>query len=169
MSFLLKNKVLTRKQSSFLSKRSTFNALTEILENNQRIRDKNVPAHCLTSQKHLILLTTAYCLTNFLDMVWDAKSKSYSSLILKIANNSFDIKENLPKNKEIECGVSQGSVLGPLLFLIYINDIVDIPKHDNILLYADDTNILGQNEQTENINDLKLFSSWLESNKLTPN
>ena len=71
--------------------------------------------------------------------------------------------------KKIECGFPQGSVLGPVLFLIYINDIVDIPKHNNILLYAVDTNIFGKYEQTQNTIDLKLISSWLASNKLTPN
>ena len=53
--------------------------------------------------------------------------------------------------------------------MIYINDIVNIWKHNNILLYADYTNIFGKYEQTEHTNDLKLISSWLESNKLTAN
>ena len=43
--------------------------------------------------------------------------------------------------KLISCGLPQSSVLGPLLFLLYISDLWDICKHLKFFLFADDTNI----------------------------
>ena len=52
---------------------------------------------------------------------------------------------------QINCGGSQGAILGPLLFLIYINDLSQALSKSRSYLYADDTCIFYQNKDVEKI------------------
>ena len=56
----------------------------------------------------------------------------------------YVLYNNTQSSKQyITCGVPQGSVLGPLLFLIYINDIPNCLKHSKSIVFADDTTIFA--------------------------
>ena len=74
----------------------------------------------------------------------------------------------------ISCGVPQGTVLGPILFLLYINDFNNCSQVLHFHLFADDSNLFYSNknlkdlEQTIN-EELKNVSDWLDANKLSLN
>ena len=74
----------------------------------------------------------------------------------------------------INCGVPQGSVLGPLLFLLYINDLNQAIKSCKVHHLADDTNLLCRSNSIKKLNkqvnaDLKHLVNWLNANKSSLN
>lgn len=74
----------------------------------------------------------------------------------------------------IKCGVPQGSVLGPLLYLLYVNDIVNVSRQTVPILFADDTNIFLEGDNIENVMDrmnleMKNLVEWTIANKLSLN
>lgn len=86
------------------------------------------------------------------------------SSYLKNRTQTCLVNCNKSSERFLQCGVPQGTILGPLLFLLYINDLPNCLCHSQPRMYADDTSI------TFVINsDLEEIRLWLAANKLTLN
>lgn len=186
-NFLEQNKVFTDSQKGFRKgktiNRAIYDYLSKILIN----LDKRLPVAALYMDiskafdhvKHNILLEklSAYGIRgNILDMIKSYLSNRYQiTVINKLCPKSKVIKSYKSKPRKITCGVPQGSVLGPLLFLIYINDLPEITENP-VILFADDSTIIFNNSDNNdlclenNINmTLGRVIDWLQSNNLSIN
>ena len=83
----------------------------------------------------------------------------------------MDVSGTLSSHANISCGIPQGSILGSLLFFIYVNDMYS-DVSNKLLLHADDSAILEADKCSSNIetvlqNELEIVSKWLVDNKLS--
>ena len=175
--FLENNDLLFNDQYGFRKKHSTMHPILKLLKHTTDSND--------TRTKDITVAT-------FLDLSKAFDSVSHNILLYKlnyygirgIANEWFkdyltgrqqytEANNVLSDIKDIECGVPQGSILGPLLFLIYVNDLeksTTLP----ILTLADDTTILASGNNIDDVtvklnSELRNVANWLSHNRLLLN
>ena len=173
--FIEKHKLLTESQYGFRENRSTSLALMELIEEiTNCIENKYAIGIFIDLKKafdtinHDILLDKLerYGIRG-VGLKWLSSYLIDRQQFVKLG----DYKSTL---LDIKCGVPQGSILGPKLFILYINDICKVSDVFKFVLFADDTNIFcsGDNMQhllnmiTSEMNKLK---KWFDRNKLSLN
>ena len=96
---------------------------------------------------------------------------------MAVTINRFQIvkyKSTKSNSMKIKCGVLQGSALGPLLFLIYVNDITKCSQILSFILFADDTNLSLNHHEIQTLyktmnEERNKVTMWLSANKLSLN
>ena len=89
-------------------------------------------------------------------------------------NQKCQIKNCFSSERLIKCGVPQGSILGPLFFLLYINDLPHCLNKTKPRMFADDTNLTASANSLTDLeaaanSDLENLRKWLIANKLSLN
>ena len=99
---------------------------------------------------------------------------SFLESYLSNRNQKCQIQGSVSSEKLIKCGVPQGSILGPLFFLLYINDLPQCLDKTKPRLFADDTNLTVSGDSITDLetavnSDLEKLRKWIIANKLSLN
>ena len=175
--YLTENKILYHKQFGFQSGHSIEHAIVQLVD------------QILESFEH-----SKYGLGVFIDLSKAFDIVDHSILLKKLklycvtdrnhpwfknylSKRKQFIQINEEENTELEtitCGVPLGSILGPLLFLLYVNDLKGATNLLDPIVYADDTNLFLTHKDTSYLSEtanleLEIINQWFVSNKLSLN
>ena len=176
IEFLDKNNILHRHQFGFRQGHSTATAILDLIHKiNQAIDDEE---YALTV---FIDLTKAFDVIDHFILLRKLYYYGIRGTPLKLFTNYLSDRKQLTvidgvssNLKEIKCGVPQGSILGPLLFLIYINDLPHSTQNLHYVLFADDTSVFCKGSDPRTLFDyfnvqLHEISNWMKANNLILN
>ena len=176
LSYIEHNDILYTGQYGFRKKHSTQHAILYIINSIQGNMDRSLYScgifidlkKAFDTVDHRILLGKLY--------FYGFRGVLHNWLLSYLTGRkqTTEVGGHISSSETITCGVPQGSVLGPLLFLLFINDIQNSSRKFRFYLFADDTNILYVDKDLRSLEkvvneEFKNVYNWLAVNKLTIN
>ena len=173
--YLTTNEILYKKQFGFQEGHSTEHAIMQLIDNINNSFEKNhFPlgvfidlSKAFDTVDHYILITKLKQYGIQGNIRWFESYLSNRKQYIAYNNKSTSFKD-------ITCGVPQGSILGPLLFLIYVNDLPNVSNMLDPIMFADDTNLFFSSSNIKTLfatvnHELEKISLWFIANRLSLN
>ena len=176
MTFLNDNNILSNNQFGFQKSLSTFMPILLLQETITKAFENGNIAAAL-----FIDLKKAFDTVDHDILIGKCSRYGITGSALQLLQSYLTKRQQCVEFKDVRSptgivnvGVPQGSILGPLLFLIYINDLPNICKKSKCLLYADDTALIFESSNASELQnslnqELPAICQWLQENKLSLN
>ena len=176
MAFLEAKKLISQSQFGFRPKLSTELAATFLFDNiRQHVDEGNLvgatfidlsKAFDTISHSNLLKKLPQYGICDK-ELRWFTDYLFHRSMVVSYGSC-------LSSKREILTGVPQGSILGPLLFILFFNDITDVVDTAKIVIYADDSVVYVADKDVKNINskltkEMDAIAKWFDKNVLIIN
>ena len=176
VSFIDKNNIIVDEQFGFRRGRCTSDAVTKLLSNIYKSFNNNEYFGAIFLDLSKAFDTVSHTLLLKKLEYYGFRGKSYSLIKSYLQNRKQYVSVSKCNSglKTMKHGVPQGSVLGPLLFLLYINDFTNCLHYTSSIMYADDTTIYKSGKCISKLcnileNDLNNIVEWFNLNFLTLN
>lgn len=179
LNYLSSHKLLTSKQSGFTKGKSCTTSLIDVSEDIRSKLDENMVTFLvLLDHSKAFDAVNRRILLKKLEKLFHFSNSACRLILSYLADRSQFVQLNdcVSNLVNVSRGVPQGSILGPLLFCIYINDLPDVLKNCNFHIFADDVQIYYSTPSNniniciDNINnDLRNIHNWASNNGLCIN
>jgi hypothetical protein len=176
MKFLIRYKILSPVQFGFQSKKSTSDAVLKFVE--YIYQSLNNKSHALSI---LVDYRKAFDTVNYKILLSKLHAYGIRGLPLEWFKNYLHnrkqyvrVGSSFSSTKPISIGIPQGSVAGPILFILYINDLPNVSELFSTILFADDTSLTVSDNQYDSLinktnSELDKIRDWTMANRLSLN